>query len=472
MKTTDRSGTHHALLRLVADVALTELSLLLAMVVRPGLPFGRPLTEAGMHPTPLVYGLIVLIWAVVFLLLRMYERRQQRAIDEAQAAFIATSLATLTLASVLYFSYREVSRLLVATFYAFDVILLVGTRLLTRAARNWAGVRPYGTRRVLILGTGAGGRDVTEMVEKHRQSGLEAVGFLDDAADAPAQIGGYPVLGRLDQVSQIVATYRIDEVVVALPLEAYDRFIALLDTLQALPVQVRIVPEHVKTTLFRTKVEDLAGVPMITLQRPALAPFERNVKRLFDLVLGSFFLLVSLPLQMLVAVAIAVDSPGPVLFRQRRVGESGKIFHMLKFRSMFWDAEHQEPQGLGQEGPSLQTLEKRRDDPRITRVGHFIRRTSIDELPQLLNVLKGEMSIVGPRPELPFVVRQYEPWQWQRLSVPQGLTGWWQVNGRADKPMYLHTEDDLYYIQNYTLLLDFEILWRTVGAVLNRQGAF
>lgn len=468
----DRSGTHYALSRLLADVALTELSLVLATIVRPLLPFGRPLTEAGMHATPLVYGLIILIWAVVFLLLRMYEPRQQRTIDEAQATFIATTLATLTLASVLYFSYREVSRLLVATFYGLDVVLLVGSRLFLRTARNWAGVRPYGTRRVLILGTGEGGRDVTEMVEKHRQSGLEPVGFLDDAVDGPAEIGGYPVLGRLDQVSQIVATHKIDEVVVALPLQAYDRFVALLDTLQALPVQVRIVPEHIKTTFFRTRVEDLAGVPMITLQRPALAPFERNVKRLFDVVLGIFFLLVSLPLQLIVAAAIAIDSRGPVVFRQRRVGENGVIFHMFKFRSMFWDGEQQEPRGLPEGSWGLAALYKRPNDPRVTRVGRFIRRTSLDELPQLLNVIKGDMSIVGPRPELPFVVRLYEPWQWQRFAVPQGLTGWWQVNGRADKPMYLHTEDDLYYIQNYTLLLDLEILWRTVGAVLNRQGAF
>jgi lipopolysaccharide/colanic/teichoic acid biosynthesis glycosyltransferase len=172
-----------------------------------------------------------------------------------------------------------------------------------------------------------------------------------------------------------------------------------------------------------------------------------------------------------ISLAIKLDSPGPVIFRQQRVGENGRLFSMLKFRSMYQDAEQRLAEVLA-EGEGGQVIHKRRDDPRVTRVGRFIRATSLDELPQLFNVLKGEMSLVGPRPEQPWLVERYEPWQRKRFAVPQGITGWWQVNGRSDKPMHLHTEEDLYYIQNYSLLLDIRILWKTIAAVLKRRGAY
>lgn len=217
-------------------------------------------------------------------------------------------------------------------------------------------------------------------------------------------------------------------------------------------------------------VQDLDGRLRIGLQQAAMGPFERRVKRLFDLVVGSIFLILALPLLGVIAVAIRLDSPGPVLFRQQRVGENGKQFGMFKFRSMVDGAEAREIEQLriADNGQPLKCA----DDPRVTRVGRFIRRASIDELPQLLNVLRGEMSLVGPRPELPWIVAMYEPWQYRRLDVPQGMTGWWQVNGRSDKPMYLHTEEDIFYIENYSFLLDLRILGRTAGAVIRQRGAY
>jgi exopolysaccharide biosynthesis polyprenyl glycosylphosphotransferase len=195
------------------------------------------------------------------------------------------------------------------------------------------------------------------------------------------------------------------------------------------------------------------------------------VKRAFDLIVGSVIQIFVAPVMILIAFAIKISSPGPILFKQRRVGENGRLFWMYKFRSMIVDADTQLREVI-REDEEGNIIHKTPHDPRITYIGRFIRRTSLDELPQLFNVMKGEMSLVGPRPELPFLVEKYEPWQRKRFAVPQGITGWWQVNGRSDKPMHLHTEDDLYYVQNYSLLLDMRILIKTIWVVLRGKGAY
>jgi lipopolysaccharide/colanic/teichoic acid biosynthesis glycosyltransferase len=174
--------------------------------------------------------------------------------------------------------------------------------------------------------------------------------------------------------------------------------------------------------------------------------------------------MVGLPLFIVIAIAIKLESPGPILYPQKRIGEHGRPFLMLKFRSMVANADKL------QDKSSVD--HKKREDPRVTRVGRFLRRTSLDELPQLLNILRGDMSLVGPRPEMPWLVSKYEPWQRKRFEVPQGLTGWWQINGRADKPMYLHTEDDLFYIRNYSIWLDIQIIIRTVLIIFTGRGAY
>lgn len=467
----ERSWSRNALVRLLLDLFLTELSVVMAWLLRPLLPFGRPLGDVQELLAAYLFVLVATIWAVAFLLLSLYEAREQRAVDEVQAVFVATTLATLVLASVLYFSYREISRLLILSFYLIDLVLLIGWRLILRIRLEKAGLAHHAERLVLIVGADEGGRDVCRMILSHEWAGMKPVGFLDDRLAPGTQVEGIPVLGTVAQALEYVTLLSVDEVVIALPLKRYDRFFGMLDLWLALPATVRIVPDHIKSTLFRTRLAEFAGVPMITLQKPALSPFERAIKRVFDLVVAVIWCIPALPLGLLVAIAIRLDSPGPVIFRQERVGEGGRLFWMLKFRSMVKDAERQQDEilALNGDGPPLA---KRRNDPRVTRVGRVIRRMSVDELPQLVNVLRGEMSIVGPRPELPELVERYEPWQWQRLLVPQGLTGWWQVNGRSDKPMYLHTEDDLYYIQNYSLLLDIQILWRTAAAVLKREGAY
>jgi exopolysaccharide biosynthesis polyprenyl glycosylphosphotransferase len=195
------------------------------------------------------------------------------------------------------------------------------------------------------------------------------------------------------------------------------------------------------------------------------------VKRVFDLLMTLFLLPVSLLIMLIIAIGIKLEGPGPVIFKQKRAGENGRIFNMFKFRTMVPGAEELRHlvENVNEDG---NLIHKSDHDPRVTRVGRFLRKTSLDELPQLINIFKGDMSLVGPRPEMPYLVEMYEPWQRKRFAVPQGITGWWQVNGRSDKPMHLNTEDDLYYVQNYSLLLDIQILFKTILVVLRGKGAF
>ena len=218
-------------------------------------------------------------------------------------------------------------------------------------------------------------------------------------------------------------------------------------------------------------MEDFGGLPLISLRDPALNEVQRMVKRLFDLAIASITIFLLLPVLGIIALIIKLDSKGPIIFLQKRVGENGRLFNMFKFRSMVVGAENLQEtvKVVDADGNAIY---KKANDPRVTRFGRFIRRTSLDELPQLFNVLLGNMSLVGPRPELPMLVGKYDSWQHKRLAVPQGMTGWWQINGRSDKPLHLHTQEDIYYIQNYSLWMDIYILLKTPWVVVRGRGAY
>lgn len=217
--------------------------------------------------------------------------------------------------------------------------------------------------------------------------------------------------------------------------------------------------------------KDALAFQVDEIKATGLTSRQRMVKRAFDFTVALIVLILILPVLLMLAIAIRLDSEGPVFFKQVRIGENGKPFKMYKFRSMVVNAEKLQTQ-INQTDIDGNTIHKMRNDPRVTRIGRIIRKTSLDELPQFINVLRGDMSLVGPRPELPWLVEEYEPWQRQRFAVPQGITGWWQVNGRSDKPCHLNTDQDIYYIQNYSFLLDIKILLMTVPALLQGKGAF
>ena len=466
-----RFSVNYAVFSMLLDGVLTLAALIIAVTLRPyfpQVPFLVPVTELNMPVW--IYVLIPSLWVLVFLVASVYDPKgTYRLVDELQTVSLASLFAALICAGIFYLFFREFSRWLFVSFVFLNIVLLVGWRALARLI--WRVVRfPATERRVLIVGAGDLGRRVGEMVSEYGWTGLSLVGYLDDDPQAQAR-RDVSWLGRVHDARRIVQDHKISDLVVALPQSAFGKVNSLVLNMRDLPLLVRVVPDYYSLSLYQATVEDFAGIPMINLRDPALNEVQRLMKRMFDLLFGGIAALIISPLLGLVALAIKIDNPGPIIFRQKRVGENGRIFNMYKFRSMIEGAEALQDE-VTEYDDQGQMLYKKADDPRITRVGRIIRRTSIDELPQLFNVLKGDMSLVGPRPELPFMIGYYEPWQHKRFAVPQGMTGWWQINGRADKPLHLHTEDDIYYIQNYSLWMDLYILLKTPWVVVRGEGAF
>lgn len=465
---------NYAVFLCVADLILTASALRLASAARLLLPWGGRLWASAVRLNAQIYVLVLVIWLLVFITLSVYDRKWTlRLVDELRSVLVAILTGTLIFAGALYLSYRDVPRLLFFYFFLIDLFLLLGYRVFLRGISRAATRSAEGRRRILIAGAGTLGRDVAMKLQREPMN-LNVLGFLDDDPQKEGKkLGGLPVLGALEDAPRIIEEESVDEIIFALPLRAHQELANLVVGLQMLPVVVKIVPDFFDLAFFRAAivVDDLGGIPLLNLRASAIEGFPRVVKRTFDLVGATLLTILLSPVMLVVSILIKMDSEGPVIFRQVRVGENCQPFHVYKFRSMIEKAEDRTSEIMTQT-KNGRVLHKTKDDPRITRVGRILRRTSLDELPQLFNVIKGEMSLVGPRPELPFLVEQYEPWQRKRFAVPPGMTGWWQIRGRSDRPMHLHVEDDLFYIQNYSLLLDLQILWKTVGVVLRRKGAY
>jgi len=445
-------------------------SLALADQLRPAMSqfsFAMVVDEQSvpLHLYPIIAG----VWISIMLLLSVYDgRRNLYIVDELTNLTLASLLAGVSIAGMLYLTYRDISRLLFLFFVFSSYFLIVLWRILYRVNFRYNNGKHH-TKNVLIIGAGPVGIELQDQIKKHPYLGLEIIGYLDD--DPNKDTKNKPILGKLSDTKKIIEAQNINDVVVALPRRAHERVNELVLQLHDLPVKIWVIPDYFHLALHKANIEEFAGFPMLDLRAPALNDYQRMTKRAFDLIVGSVVFVLTSPILFAVSIAIKLDSPGPVLYKSQRVGENGQVFWMFKFRSMIENADQLLDEVM-QKDVDGNLVYKTPNDPRITRVGKFIRRTSIDELPQLINVFKGEMSLIGPRPEIPALVKNYEPWQRKRFAIPQGITGWWQINGRSDKPMHLHTEDDLYYLQNYSLLLDFIILLKTAWVVLRGKGAY
>lgn len=473
-----RFSTNFMVLLFLVDVIVIQLALALAMKIRFVLPLGQPLSPDWIPtfvyaPTTSLHIVVGLVWAISMLLGSVYTpRRVVFWMEEFQHVTLSHTVAALSMAGLLYLAKKELPRLTFIYLFIIALLMFLGYRAFIRI---WIRVRhkpATDITRVLIVGAGRIGQGLVKQLEDAHWSTFEVVGFLDDDLEKSGQfILGVPVLGRVDDVTAAVVEHEIDEVIIALPLHAHVRLANLVAELNELPIRLHVVPDYFDLAFHGATIESIGGMPLIGLRDPAIDGFQRFGKRLMDIGVSAVALLFLSPIMIAVAVAIKMEDGGPIFYRADRVGENGRLFRMLKFRSMVVDADkllhlvnHIEDDGT--------LVFKTANDPRVTKVGHFIRRTSIDELPQLINVLKADMSLVGPRPELPWLVEEYEPWQRKRFAVPQGITGWWQINGRSDNPMHMHTEQDLYYIQHYSWWLDLLILWRTISVVLRGRGAY
>lgn len=472
-----RLNANYMAMLFIIDVIVIQVSLELAMALRYNQPIWQlfdPWPQPTVQELRLVLHVAFGLLGVIFLAGNsVYNgRKVMRWIDEFQRVVMASTLVSLTLTGLLYLINLDLPRLGFFYFFIISTLLLVAYRGFLRA---WHWVNKHNPdieTRILIVGADKRGIDVADELRRQRWPGVRLLGFVaKDAELKNTVVAELPVLGSLADTQALVMEYQVDEVIIALPLHEHEQLVDLVAQLYEQPVRVRVVPDLIDLAFHNATIESAGSILFIGLRDPAIDGMQRLLKRLLDMAISLFVLVLFSPIVLLVALLIKLEDGGPVFYKAQRVGENGRLFLMWKFRSMVNDADKRNDD-VAHYDEHGNVIHKRRDDPRVTRIGRFIRRTSLDELPQLINVLRGDMSLVGPRPELPWMVARYQPWQRKRFAVPQGMTGWWQISGRSDAPMHLHTEHDLYYIQNYSLWLDIQILWRTIGVILSGKGAY
>ena len=467
-----RFSINFAIFSIIMDAFLTVIGLGLAKFVRPlldRLPFATPIVEQPNLPSSL-YIIFPLLWVGILSAFAIYDgRKYLRVVDEYAMLTLASLIASISMAGILYLSYRQVSRLLFLSFVIIVFVLFLAWRGIARLGFRLRKDWPDAGKRVLIVGAGPLGVRIGIQIQEAGIENMECTGYVDDEINLDT---AHPdILGKFCDIRELVNEAAITDVVIALPHSLYQRMSEVVNTTNDLPVKVWVALGFFDLALYKTGIENFAGVPMVDLRAPALSEYQRLVKRGFDLVFGTLAFVVAIPFMALIALVIWIIDGRPVFYLQKRVGENGRVFKMYKFRTMVKNAD-QIKEIAEKKDAEGNIIHKSENDPRVTGVGRFLRRFSLDELPQLLNVIRGTMSLVGPRPELPYLVEKYKAWQRKRFAVAPGITGWWQVNGRSERMMHLHTEDDLYYIDNYSIWLDVQILVRTLWVVVIGKGSY
>ena len=465
-----RRSAKRIALRVLVDGIAVSTALFLASIVRFEV-FTDTAPGKNVDYTAVV-AIATPVWLLLFWFYGLYEPRQVLSpVNEFKQVlhgvvagivliFLADSILNLNLA-------RGWALLGMATGF----VIVGGERLAVRKALHFLRRRGGDVTRTIIVGANLEARTVAKTLERERWLGYHIVGFVDDDGIVGEEVeGGHRCIGRTSDIRRIVNEHDVTLVLVAA--SAYDptQLNHLFWTLQDVDCDLQITSGTVDLMASRMIVQSVAGVPLLYVRRTGMDRVQKTLKRTMDLVGSIALLLLLSPVLAAIALWIRKDSEGPALFKQVRVGREGKPFVCLKFRTMIKDAEHRraELEHLS-DGPGL--LFKLKEDPRITSAGRVLRRYSLDELPQLFNVLKGEMSLVGPRPALPGEAEQYDDWVRNRLRVKPGMTGLWQVSGRAETTFADYVRFDLFYIRNWSLALDLWILWRTLRAVIRAEGA-
>ena len=450
-------------IKVAIDVVMLTLAFALAYVTRFDVLHGWPLPPV--RETVVTLALVLVLFPVAYRQSRLYATNRVRThLEEVFELFKATITGSLVLVALTYFGRERYSRLTLGLFAGYSFLLVATTRVLFRIWLESLRRKGLNLKSILLVGAGELGERVVETIGQHRELGFRVTGVLSRDLLLPGTtVRGAPVVGTADDLEQALRERPVDQVILALPSEDMPLIKSLMERLALHTVDVKIVPDLFQYVTLYGGLEEFGGLPIVSLQGGPLEGWNLVAKRAFDVLFSALALLILSPLILLTALAVKLTSPGPVLYRQERMGMDGAVFRILKFRTMRMGSE--------QAGPRMATA----GDDRRTAVGALLRRTSLDELPQLFNVLRGDMSLVGPRPERPVFIEEFKrqiPRYHLRHKVKSGITGWAQINGlRGQTSIQKRIEYDLYYIENWSLLLDLKILVRTaLGGFLSRNA--
>ena len=452
------------------DVGLNWLALTLAYLAKESFDLGAPTQPLSAGVVVHTFTVVALVWLAVGSAMELYVYKRRLFAE------IVTLIAALAVTIAFFNTYVYFTRLFIfprigmGLYAIFGSSLLIASRALKQAGRRAFFRRGFGVKRAVVVGNGPVAQRLAKAFRRDPALGYRFLGFV---SDNPAGLPGDEYLGAIQGLEQLIRDHGVEEVIVALGSNEHQRILQIVHHCQNENLRLRVVPDLYEVIMVRATLTEIDDIPLIGLRDPVITGYQSVVKRVFDLAVGSFCLLLASPLFVLIPLAIWIDSRfrGPVFFSQERVGENGRSFRMYKFRSMVPDAEQRLAE-LVNIAELPEPVFKILDDPRVTRLGRFLRRTSLDELPQLINVLKGDMSMVGPRPEQVDVVRNYQLWHRKRLCVKPGLTGPMQVSGRGALSLDERINLELMYISQYSLLEDVKYLLKTIPAVCRARGAY
>lgn len=443
---------------LLIDCLVIVLALIFAWFIRFktgifGAPEGHLSFSAYMEPLVA----IIPIYIFLYYAMGLYSPHRTKKISKEAGTLIKANIVGIIILTNILFIVKQVhySRYVLFLFAVLCVVLCIieraSIRLLLRNMRS----RGFNLKHILVIGAGELGSSYAHKIMQNKYLGYNIIGFLDDERKQGYRISGASVIGTIDDLDKVVKESDLDEVIIAIPLKEYEKLHSIINACEKLGVKAQIIPDYYKYLPARPYVDQLDDMTLINIRYiPLDDAFNRLLKRTFDIIISLLAIVLTFPIMFISTIIIKTTSPGPVFFKQVRVGLNRREFEMYKFRSMKVQNEEEE---------KCQWTTK--TDPRKTKFGDFIRRTSIDELPQLFNVLKGDMSIIGPRPERPFFVEKFReeiPKYMIKHHVRPGITGWAQVNGfRGDTSIRARIEHDIFYIENWTIWLDFKIIFLT-----------
>jgi len=416
----------------------------------------------------IVIGLIL-----IFTLRGLYKIRLTGTWFRQVWTIVSSTTLGLALLITYYFIFQPISnsRLLVPFVWATAILILCFARLIVSSIMGILYRLGLGETRLLVVGSGRLGKMIMQHIVANPNLGYNIVGFLHDMNESPSDFGRFKMLGTLDDLGMVIRSMQIDEVIIALPSYLHQQSIRSVRLCERLGTSFKLVPDLYELSLSRIDMEAIEGIPLIGIKQVSINSLQGFITRVVDIIVALLILIIGFPLWLCIAFAVAISSPGGIFYKQTRIGLAGRPFKVYKFRSMYQDADARLA-GLLALNEAQGPLFKIKDDPRITSIGRFLRHTSFDEIPQLFNVIKGEMSLVGPRPALPHEVAQFDELQRERLVVKPGMTGLWQIRGRSDISFDEGVLMDLYYIENWSLRLYFQTLIRTIPVVLFGRGAY